>query len=109
MLPQGDEQSPQLYQGQNVNGSTNMGNSSGGSCSNSNEQQHTSPSQSSGSGDDSPMDYLHPPMLPQEEELFSTYLHPPMALPDDSSNNHLHNAIHYDYSQFEHDSSMRVY
>ncbi|KAF8961654.1 hypothetical protein BDZ97DRAFT_1905490 [Flammula alnicola] len=34
--------------------------------------------------DDSPMDYLHPPMALQDEEsLFSTYLHPPMALPEE--------------------------
>lgn len=30
--------------------------------------------------DGSPMDFLHPPMLPQEEEnLFNQYLHPPMV------------------------------
>ncbi|KAF7974624.1 hypothetical protein HWV62_11604 [Athelia sp. TMB] len=34
--------------------------------------------------DDSPMDYIHPPMLPQEEEnLFNQYLHPPMVPPAD--------------------------
>ncbi|KAF9257404.1 hypothetical protein L218DRAFT_935829 [Marasmius fiardii PR-910] len=36
----------------------------------------------------SPMDYLHPPLLPPDEEaLFSTYLHPPMSLPDWNDNN----------------------
>ena len=55
------------------------------------------------------MDYLHPPMLPQEEELFSTYLHPPMVLPEGEAGQ-MHGHLHYDYSQgFEHDSSMRVY
>lgn len=44
----------------------------------------------SGSGgaanEDSPMDYLHPPMAIQDEDsLFSTYLHPPMALPDEAA------------------------
>jgi len=35
--------------------------------------------------EDSPMDYLHPTMLPHDEDsLFSTYLHPPMTVPDDS-------------------------
>ncbi|KAF9480649.1 hypothetical protein BDN70DRAFT_601391 [Pholiota conissans] len=39
-----------------------------------------------GSNEDSPMDYLHPPMAIQDEDsLFSAYLHPPMALPDDSA------------------------
>ncbi|KAJ3966979.1 hypothetical protein EV361DRAFT_973365 [Lentinula raphanica] len=38
--------------------------------------------------EDSPMDYLHPPMTLNDDDeaaLFSTYLHPPMSLPDDSS------------------------
>lgn len=58
------------------------------------------------------MDYLHPPMLAQEEELFSTYLHPPMVLPDDGANGQgMHGAMHYDYSAhgFEHEASMKVY
>ncbi|KAK7445780.1 hypothetical protein VKT23_014776 [Stygiomarasmius scandens] len=34
--------------------------------------------------EDSPMDYLHPPLLPHDEDaLFSAYLHPPMSLPED--------------------------
>lgn len=36
---------------------------------------------------DSPMDYLHPPMIIHEEEgLFAPYLHPPMLPPDENSN-----------------------
>jgi len=30
------------------------------------------------------MDYLHPPMM-QDEELFSAYLHPPMALSEEKA------------------------
>ncbi|THU77471.1 hypothetical protein K435DRAFT_877797 [Dendrothele bispora CBS 962.96] len=34
--------------------------------------------------EDSPMDYLHPSLLPHDDEaLFSAYLHPPMSLPED--------------------------
>lgn len=29
--------------------------------------------------EESPMDFLHPPMLPPDEELFASYLHPPMV------------------------------
>lgn len=39
--------------------------------------------------EDSPMDYLHPPMnltgvVPDDDSLFSAYLHPPMGLQEDS-------------------------
>jgi hypothetical protein len=37
--------------------------------------------------DDSPMDFFHPPMLPQDEDnFFATYLHPPMLLPAEDPN-----------------------
>ncbi|CAA7262300.1 unnamed protein product [Cyclocybe aegerita] len=40
--------------------------------------------QGNGGNEDSPMDYLHPPMALQDEEsLFSAYLHPPMVLPEE--------------------------
>jgi len=36
--------------------------------------------------DDCPMDYLHPPMVSQDEDsIFSTYLHPPMVPADEHS------------------------
>lgn len=36
--------------------------------------------------EDSPMDYLHPPMMHHDDDaLFSTYLHPPMSLPSDDN------------------------
>jgi len=37
--------------------------------------------------EDSPMDFCHPPMLPQDEDnFFATYLHPPMLLPAEDAN-----------------------
>jgi hypothetical protein len=60
--------------------------------------------------DESPMDYLHPPMTtPDEESLFSTYLHPPMAIPEE--NQHMDNSHMFSnsYSQHEYDNNMRVY
>ncbi|KAJ2929496.1 hypothetical protein H1R20_g7595, partial [Candolleomyces eurysporus] len=125
MLPQGDDHhSAHLYQGQVVADNSGPSASSSGHCSASSEssgspssvQQSSGSSSSSvsgsGSSEDSPMDYLHPPMLAQEEELFSTYLHPPMVLPDDGGNGQgMHSAMHYDYSahSFEHEASMKVY
>jgi GATA-binding protein len=39
---------------------------------------------SAGGAEESPMDYLHPPMVLQDEEsLFSAYLHPPMVLTEE--------------------------
>ncbi|KAE9401777.1 hypothetical protein BT96DRAFT_593949 [Gymnopus androsaceus JB14] len=36
--------------------------------------------------EDSPMDYLHPPMMHHDDDaLFSSFLHPPMSLPSDDS------------------------
>ncbi|KAF9461407.1 hypothetical protein BDZ94DRAFT_1310681 [Collybia nuda] len=74
--------------------------------------------------DESPMDYLHPPMVQDDDSLFSTYLHPPMTIPDESSGGgggggggHLDG--HLDgmqggmyggsYGGHEYDTSMRVY
>ncbi|KAF6748268.1 GATA-binding factor 6-B [Ephemerocybe angulata] len=113
MLPQGDD-AAQVYAMANNNNNNNNNQqqqNSGSSGSSGGSESDGSP-QSSASGEDSPMDYLHPPMLPQEEELFSTYLHPPMALPsEDQSHSQMHGTLHYDYSQAydSHDSSMRVY
>jgi len=54
--------------------------------------------------DDSPMDYLHPPMLPQEEEnLFNQYLHPPM-LPAEDSSKALMNSMQSQPPAFQNDS-----
>ena len=67
------------------------GNNSGNTSSSSSSSSNTSNSSSSGSSprnnnEDSPMDYLQPPMALQDEEsLFSAYLHPPMALPEEPS------------------------
>lgn len=65
--------------------------------------------------EESPMDYLHPPMVPQDDEsLFSTYLHPPMVVPEEG-NNHLTGVqsqnIYGDYSHGHdyYDASMQVY
>ncbi|EAU87922.1 GATA-binding factor 6-B [Coprinopsis cinerea okayama7 len=129
MLPQGDEHSqlfhppmvtPGMVQhtsggeghssdssGSGTGTTNNSSNNNGRGSSNSNG----SGSERSGSNDDSPMDYLHPPMMSQEEELFSAYLHPPMAIPEDGpGSTGVHGGLHFDYGHtFEHDASMRVY
>ncbi|KAF8991295.1 hypothetical protein BDQ17DRAFT_1433165 [Cyathus striatus] len=62
--------------------------------------------------DESPMDYLHPPMATQDEEsLFSTYLHPPMAIPEDNShmdNSHMF-SNNFSGNHDSYDNNMRVY
>ncbi|TEB06342.1 hypothetical protein FA13DRAFT_1760170 [Coprinellus micaceus] len=122
MLPQSDDtSSSQLFQQQHhASNSASAQQSNNGHCGQPSSSSNSSPTQagsgsgsgsssSVGSNEDSPMDYLHPPMLPQEEELFSTYLHPPMVLPE-GGEGQMHGHLHYDYTQgFEHDSSMRVY
>lgn len=128
MLPQGEESAAQQMYHQQMNqasaaasnnnagnnGNNGNGANGNGNCVNMNEvpQQHSPAHSSASATDDSPMDYLHPPMLPQDEELFSTYLHPPMALPNDDSHGQLHTALNYDYSQaaYEaHEQGMRAY
>lgn len=49
----------------------------------------TTTTESNEGNEDSPMDYLHPPMslagvVPDDDSLFSAYLHPPMTLQEDS-------------------------
>ncbi|KDR78208.1 hypothetical protein GALMADRAFT_224580 [Galerina marginata CBS 339.88] len=76
MMPQGNtDNEPALFHPSNGSGSGSTSTSSSSSSNTSNA-----------ANEDSPMDYLHPPMALQDEEsLFSTYLHPPMALPEEPS------------------------
>lgn len=70
------------------------------------------------------MDFLHPPMFPQDDDhLFSTYLHPPMSIPENSPSNSMQNNMggtqqqssmmyqgHNEYmGSHEYDNNMRVY
>ena len=63
----------------NLSTSSTVSSASSTSSTNSSRDGSTGPP-SSVTSEDSPMDYLHPPMvLPEhEEEMFSAYLHPPM-------------------------------
>ncbi|TFK18946.1 hypothetical protein FA15DRAFT_232742 [Coprinopsis marcescibilis] len=114
MLPQGDEHSQLFHPPMMVpHAAPNHVNNHAGS---------SDGSEHSGS-DESPMDYLQPPMMSEEDQMFSAYIHPPMALPEDANvtmnnsnsnnnnnNNNTHNTLHYDYGHsYEHDTSMRVY
>lgn len=92
MMPQSTaNDEPVIFQGSNSNSGTTS--SSGTNSSNS----------SSVDNEDSPMDYLHPPMALQDEEsLFSAYLHPPMALPEDAGKAHdmaMSQGMYVDYYQ----------
>ncbi|KAF8900459.1 hypothetical protein CPB84DRAFT_1747457 [Gymnopilus junonius] len=72
MMPQAADNEPVIFHS-NSNVSSSTSTSSSTSSSNS-------------ANEDSPMDYLHPPMSIQDQEsLFSAYLHPPMALPEDKN------------------------
>ncbi|PPQ69700.1 hypothetical protein CVT24_001200 [Panaeolus cyanescens] len=71
---------------------SNSGNNSNGSSTSSSSvgspNLNASANAAAGNGKDnhdSPMDFLHPPAMIQDDELFSAYLHPPMALADDGS------------------------
>jgi len=58
------------------------------------------------------MDFLHPPMLPQDEDnFFATYLHPPMLLPTEDSNASLRHQPQNQqgYNPEFYDSAMQTY
>ena len=87
MLPQtGSDNESHLFHPHGSSSNTSNNNTSNAS-SNGNDAG-TNGGCSSGAGgnnnEDSAMDYLHPPpMLQDEDSLFSAYVHPPMALPED--------------------------
>ena len=87
MMPQSNsENEPALFHPPMlVPAGNNSGNTSSSSSSN-NSNSGSSEGSPSNSNEDSPMDYLQPPMALQDEEsLFSAYLHPPMAVPEEPS------------------------
>ena len=79
MLPQtGSDNESHLFHPHDSSSSSNdSGNESAGNGSRS-AREGGNPN-----NEDSAMDYLHPPQMQDEDNLFSTYVHPPMALPED--------------------------
>ena len=104
---------PMLPQSGSDNESRLFSNSSSGSSINSKSDSSSKNANDSGSdsggrssaginNEDTAMDYLHPPMLQDEDSLFSTYVHPPMALPEeagqsgDGNERNMHTSMYVD-------------
>jgi hypothetical protein len=87
MMPQSNaENEPALFHPPMLGPANGNNSGSASSSSSASSQSSGSSSGSSPGNEDSPMDYLHPPMALQDEEsLFSAYLHPPMAIPNEEA------------------------
>ncbi|KAF8800326.1 hypothetical protein BYT27DRAFT_7236065 [Phlegmacium glaucopus] len=86
MLPQtGSDNESHLFNPHGGNSSNNNKNNNSNNNSNDGGGNGSSGRNAGGNNEDSAMDYLHPPpMLQDEDSLFSAYVHPPMALPEDA-------------------------